>query len=456
MKRKLSTQILVLLVVLVSGCKDDFLDIKQNIRQAVPYKITDFQAILDNAIEMNASSSHSLGILGGDEYYILDGRLSTIKDAFQRNGYIWAKEIHEGETCADWNTAYSRILLANLSLEGIGKINPSHQDLEAWKNVKGSGLFFRALNFYQLAQLFCKAYDPSSAGSDPGIPLRLESDINVKSFRATVAQTYARILEDLKQAAELLPDVPMVKSRPSRPAAYGLLAKTYLLMGEYEQAYDYADQCLRINNNLVNLKTLSNLSQNYPLTEINVENNKEVIFLLSTTNIALIASPRFNAATELLKLYAANDLRKDAWFFTYAGRTLFGGGYIPAFTTGLGVNEILLIRAECLARKGEVLAANEDINYLLKNRYDGTYMPVVIQDKEMLLALIISERRKELVMRGTRWEDLRRLNKDPKFAITLKRSIDGKAYELPPNDPRYVYPIPEQEILMSKLAQNIR
>ena len=40
--------------------------------------------------------------------------------------------------------------------------------------------------------------------------------------------------------------------------------------------------------------------------------------------------------------------------------------------------------------------------------------------------------------------------------ITLKRDLDGTIYTLPPNDPRYVMPIPQDEINLSHIEQNAR
>jgi hypothetical protein len=66
------------------------------------------------------------------------------------------------------------------------------------------------------------------------------------------------------------------------------------------------------------------------------------------------------------------------------------------------------------------------------------------------------ERRKELCFRGLRWQDLRRLNKEPEYAKTLTRKIDGITYTLPPNDPKYVFPIPPNVIALSGMQQNPR
>jgi hypothetical protein len=76
------------------------------------------------------------------------------------------------------------------------------------------------------------------------------------------------------------------------------------------------------------------------------------------------------------------------------------------------------------------------------------------------LSKVLTERRKELIMRGQRWTDLRRLNKDPRFKTDLSRSVvvDGatQTFTLPANDSRYTLLIPQEVITNSSLPQNAR
>jgi hypothetical protein len=99
-----------------------------------------------------------------------------------------------------------------------------------------------------------------------------------------------------------------------------------------------------------------------------------------------------------------------------------------------------------------------DLNILLLNRWKaGSFEPFTASTIEEALDKILAERRKELPFNANlRWQDLRRLNKDPNRAITLKRELDGRTYILPPNDNRYVFPIPPDEIKLSGIEQNDR
>jgi len=446
---------LALVLILVS-CGKEFLEPKRDAAQVIPKSISDYQAILDNSYVLSKAPSVELGIIGGDEFYLRDGRLTTLTSPYQRNGYIWAKNVYENTEVPDWNNAYQRILYANLALE-VEKVIPNNSDQPTWNNVVGSALFYRAYSYFQLAQLFCKPYDVETASTDLGVPIRLDYDPSLKSTRSNVKAVYEQVINDLKRSVDLLPVNPTVKQRPSKPAALLVLAKCYLQMGDYKQAGYYADQGLQLKNILVDFKGL-NFNTAYTFTSDYGSSNPEVLFYWDTSG-SIIAAGRFNADSTLLKSYEPNDLRTKAYFQTNTdGRILFKGSYQGGnlYFVGLATDELFLIRAECSAREGLKEAALNDINQLLKHRYSNAFQPITADNSEQVLFRVLLERRKELFMRGVRWDDLRRLNKDHRFATTLVRQIDGQGYLLPPNDPRYIWPIPDNEVDLSGLEQNPR
>jgi hypothetical protein len=87
---------------------------------------------------------------------------------------------------------------------------------------------------------------------------------------------------------------------------------------------------------------------------------------------------------------------------------------------------------------------------------DSHFVPITADNETKALKIILEERRKELVTRGLRWSDLRRLNMDPRFQVTLERTYNGEIYQLLPDDKRYTFPIPQDEIDRSGLEQNDR
>lgn len=444
-----------MVIMLLSACGKTFLEKKRDRSERIPVTLEDYEAILRSVFYMR--STHELGAIGADEYYVADGRLATLSNAYQRNGYVWAKEVYLGADVGDWTQAYFRIMYANLAIEGLERLGNTGNG--PYRNrLMGEALFHRAYNYYQLAQLFCAPYDNQTAGNMPGLPLRLETDVSMRIGRSTLRVTYDCILSDLKRAEELLPEGVPDKLFPSKPAAHALLAKLYLLMGGYKDALHHAQECLDRAGRLTDFNTLDESSR-YPFAEDFGATNPEVI-LYGQMIIPVILGNRFHADTVLLDSYLESDLRKKLYFHRESdGRVTFKGTYSGgySFFTGLAVDEILLIRTECFARLGDVSGGLADLNRLLEHRTQrDRFEPLRIQSEEDLLDAVITERRKELVLRGVRWEDLRRLNREPSFATTLVREIDGERYELAPNDVRYTWPIPEKEIELEGMEQNER
>src|SRR5690606_36771491 len=146
-----------------------------------------------------------------------------------------------------------------------------------------------------------------------------------------------------------------------------------------------------------------------------------------------------------------NDLRKQCFFRSYSGGYIFKGSYTGNLSPfgGVATDEMYLIKAECLARAGQVTVSLTLLNELLLSRWDKSveYVPIAADNPKKALDIILEERRKELVGRGLSWGDINRLNIDPLYGnITLQRMVDRKPKLLPPNDPRFVFPIPDDEI----------
>nr|WP_121271704.1 RagB/SusD family nutrient uptake outer membrane protein [Pedobacter schmidteae] len=455
MKTKYAYLFYFIVLVLTQSCKSDFLDIKPEKRYVIPHTISDLQALMDNAGTMNTYGALSNGQAGSDDLYITPNTWDLLTNQQEKNSYIWARDIYENQPSPDWNNSYQRILYANIALEGLEKTAAAPNELASWNNVKGTALFYRGNAFYELSQQFCKPYDQSSAKNDPGIPLRLESDVNKKSVRATIEQTYAQILTDLKSSIPLLPEKPLVTERASKQAAYGLLARVYLNMEQYHNALIYADSCLAISGKLIDYNTL-NSANRYPF----IKTNEEVIFMEYMGGWVIFNPARISVDPELYSSYDENDLRKKLFYFQNGALTTFKGSYYGAnnLFAGLAVNELYLIRSEALARTGNYQSAMSVLNALMVKRWNNQspYAELTATDETDALDKILRERRKELAFRGLRWGDLRRLNKDPRFAKTITRTIGGQSYELKPLDAKYVLPIPDEVIRISGIPQNPR
>lgn len=443
---------------IVCSCKKQFLNAKPDNSLVVPSTLPELQALLDNDLIISggysAGADPHIGALSTGDYYITDADYLNTDD-YHRAAYTWAKKIPFQPGTKNWIGPYRVIFYANIVLDALNKLSKDKTDQLSYNNIKGSALFYRAFQFYNLAQVFAPQYKSNTASSEPGIPLRLTADIAELTTRSTVKETYGRIITDLNEAIALLPNTPLVQTRPGKAAAFALLARTYLTMQNYSMALQFASSSLELNNQLMDYNEISpEASETFTLF------NKEVLFHSGISYDYPSLIPEYaKIDNDLYNSYEVNDLRKTRFFSLQESYVIFKGSYrgtiIPF--TGLATDEVYLMQAECYARLGNPVKALKSLNELMINRFDkASFKPFTATDSDEALAIILAERRKELVMRNTRWTDLRRLNLDPRFAITLTRKANGQTYTLPPNDPRYTLPIPEEIIGLTGIAQNQR
>lgn len=436
-----------------------FLDAKLASNLAVPNSIADYQSLLDASININYGTFPALLEMGSDDYYISAVAYNGMTE-FDRDNYIWAPEPFYllVNSNLNWKNSFMPILYANLVLERLDKADGD----EAKKaELKGWAQFVRGFSFYHLAQVYCEPYKFGTANIGLGLPLRNTADYNVPSIRSSLQETYEFVIGDLKAAAALLPQKSEYKTRPNKQAAFAALARCYLTMQDYENAYLYADSALSLDATLIDYNQI-NAAATLPFSRFNAE----TIYFSYSNGSALFNPSRARISKDLVELYSEKDIRRKAFFNVLAtGEYSFKGAYhgsaANTFFMGLTTAELYLIKAESAVRIGREGESRALINALLKNRIDKVrFVALESQDRDVLLNLILKERRKELLFRGIRWTDLRRLNMDTRYAKTLKRIWDKTEgmpiAELPPNDHRYTYLIPQEVIQITGMQQNRR
>lgn len=452
------------------GCGNDYLDLKPSMNQRVPSSINDLQAILDNStnnlMPMNVLSSHYLGIISGGEYIIGDNFYNSIPEGvaytYQKKAYIWEDDIYiggEGGTTnpTDYDMAYQRILYCNIVLDFIDRTKSAEDSDMKVNQLRGDALFRRAQEFYNLAQLYCEVYTSENADNALGISIRLNPSTSDRQPRSTLKQTYDKIREDLLIATDLLPELPLTVFRPSKISCYSLLSRVYLQLGEFDKALNAALNALTIKSDLNDFNEIP-ITNNYrfPLYGIG---NPEVIYSNAAYYNVGVDESRVSVDTLILKLYSPEDLRNIVYFREINNKVLFYGSYYGNrnLFTGYATNELYLTVAECFARLNEIDSSLKYLNDLLKKRINkNAFNPVHISNRLDLIKYIVMERKKELILRGIRWEDIRRLNKESELQETLHRVVNNQSYYLHPNSKKWVNPIPLEAIWYGDIEQNKR
>lgn len=445
----------ILFSLFLCGCKKEFLDKKPSLTVIVPTKISDLRALMDDPYIFIYYGVPMLGTISSDDFTASDEILGILSNA-ERGAYLWEKSMDGNDN--DWYYGYQQVFNSNLVLDGLEKLEDMERDSEAYRNLQGTALFWRSFAFLNLLEGFSKPFDMNTSDRELGIPLRTAADVNTKFDRETVRKGFEKIIADLKQAVDLLPNVEKHKSRPIRNSALALLARIYLIMGDYKNAGNYADLSLKENDVLLDYGILNtNAPRPFPLGLSDA--NPEIVLYTCMTRSIFLQSSLTGVNPKLFDEYQDGDLRKKLYFEDAGfGFHNFKGSYTGdlEYFAGLTSREQYLIRAECYARSGNVELAMADLNRLLVTRWDDSFVNLKANSKENALSIILRERRKELVGQGLRFSDLRRLNLKRETAVTLRRKSSGIDYSLPPNDNRYIFLIPFQEIQMTGIPQNIR
>lgn len=457
---KLAMMIVWGVVLLFTSC-NKYLDKKPDKSLVEPSTMEDLQAILDNKTLMN-NYSPSVDEACSDDYFLSPTRYSGFLN-FAQKAYTWTldgdamDQAYNNISYNEWSILYDQVNKANIVLDNIVKTTPSSNPTTA-NDVQGQALFYRGYAFFQLALIFSEAYDSGNAENQQGIVLKLNSSTEYDHKRSNLVVSYSQIISDLDKSTILLDDLPKVVTRPSKCAAFALLARVYLCRQQYDSALYFAKESLALNSSLLDYNNTSDVnitSNTKPFQQF----NKEVIFQkIATQYIFPNTYPLYcNIDSLLYKSYEANDLRLKAFFWKNGDGYSFKGSYSGTRNNlfkGLATDELYLDCAECFIRKGQITEGLSYLNTLLINRYTtGTYQMPTFSSRQEALQFVLQERRKELLFRSVRWMDLKRLNKEG-AGIIQTHIMDTNVYTLLPNAKQYAIPIATYVITQTGLAQN--
>lgn len=429
---------------------DSYLDIKPK-GMLIPETCSDYEYLLNNPQQTKLSDSYP-NFLTDDVYLPYDDEFTDGVAGLDRsdaNLYTFNSTVFtDGEQDGLWEYSYSRIYTYNVIANNV--MESTEATDEHKRQVRAEALVGRALEYLTLVNAYGKHYDAATAATDPGVPLRLDDDMEAKDLKhATVQEVYDQIKADLDEAAPNLPEKPVDNAfRASRPVGYGILARMYLYMGDYAKALTNAELSLQANSTLIDLSQYEVVDPLQYFGRINVpdlgDNPENTYIRMAPATIGL--SARVYGSDDLMALY---DHERDARYRLFFTRSI--GGYsldYDLWAPYLNVNmalttaEMYLIAAECAVRTGDTDKATTYLNTLRQHRY-SPYEPFEASSAQALLKEILDERRRELPFNGCmRLIDLKRLNREPGFAKTITHEVDGTTYTLEPGSPKYVLPIP--------------
>lgn len=452
--------ILCTLLIVSQGC-DHFLGNKPK-GYAIPEAFEDYVKLFASQSLNSCMSTDAFYLT--DDVHLLDDTVSAAdlayanQDDHERNLYSFkGGQIYTpGSDDNLWNAAYERIYTFNTI---INNVLSSTDATDAEKHrLRAEALYLRAFEYLALVNIYARHYHKETAATDYGIPLITKDLVDQKYTRATVAEVYKQIEDDLKEASKSLKEVPINLFHPYLGSLHSFYARLYLYMGRYDDALTEAKEALKLNDQLQDLRPYQTkdkttwgrivLPDGTPMLE--KDDNPEAVFVrLQSGRVTIPVSKDFLATFERNLPAGATDQRRALFYAddtVNMGRTDYFYGetcYILYAYQNVGFSTVenMLIAAECEARVGSKDNAMSYVNKLRDNRIKNN-VALTATDKDEALRIVLDERRREFAFTGFhRLIDLKRLNYEDKFKKTVTHTADGETFTLAPNDNRYIFPI---------------
>lgn len=337
------------------------------------------------------------------------------------------------------------------------------------KSVVAEAKMLRAFCYFLMVNVYAKPYNKATAATDGGVPLKLDPYIETQPepAKSSVAEVYAQIEKDINEA---IPDLRLVTQTPYRfnkAAAYALLAKVHLFKKEFDECIAAALASNQFNNKLYNLVALVNPATNKPSIPL-YANGDENLFFATNPSSVIIGQELINLFKAGLKFYGESASVTDARFDLYKRPAssikdyMFMVNWIPIAkeyapnTAGFTTPEVILMLAECYARKGQNDKVKEVLIPYLQSRYRNFDPQALVLPADIVstVQFVIGERRKELTRGWNRFLDLKRLNTEVEYQKVPTRlfpadpagspSVPQQTYILPVNSPLYILPFPSK------------
>lgn len=462
---KFFTVLILFLTVVFTSC--DLEELPENVDINDPKSLQEIEQLLNNAYnnlgwplggnaqlyaDINGDNIDGSSGINTDETEIYNRSTSFFNNIIRDNMYRGFYRI-----VLDANVVLSFLDPAYLESINVDASNPRIQEM------KGEALFLRAYMHFEVSRFMSHSPGYTADNSHLGIPYRKDYSNAIGETRGTVAENYADIISDLKEAENLLGNTNSKNNNyANKIAVQAVLAKVFFQAGfgpeletgvsNYKNAYDYANLAL-INTSAMFDTNLYQGTDNYRFAgnlnptdnSTNTEDpNVETIFGIISESTAnskggtfqryrsdqTISNTTIRLMQDFYNSVPSTDKRKNLleekdgeYFLKKFNRSIF---HVPL----LHFTEILLIRAETAAETNNTAQAETDLNKILTRAGLST---VSGMSKEQLIDLARIQRRIELVGEGNRVNDLKRIGVD-ETSLTIRNApwnCNGIIFQFP-------------------------
>lgn len=390
------------------------------------------------------------GLIYGQDYFYLDEvfefmsfEFTTDAEGYKKaysemgsdvcNAYRWQKDIFlQDQASGEWNSPTSYLYGLNVVVNEVdGATNGTSEQKKA---IKAEARVLRAWLHFMMAQCFGLPYDPTTAASDRCIPIiDKAATVGAQFPMRSVKEVYDFILREMQESIPDLADEEEHFLRVFKPTGQAMLGKVLWTMGRYAEARPLLSEALKgaleKGRSLLDFNTIVTAegTLDYP-TDMSA--HPEYLFqyasmarLMPAVYATLYNTALFPIREDVLFHYfKAGDIRLASLVDVKSGKTAYtsfktGVSYAPntgnmISNFGIGLPDLYLMCAECLARAGKDSEALALLKEFRACRMDAASAGAVSGD---LVVAAVEERMREFIGFGNTWFDTRRLWDDPKF-----------------------------------------
>ena len=442
----------------LSSCSKEFLDTNstQDVDESIMFRTTTDALMAINGIHrLMYEASGTTGTTtswygqGGYQTVLLNMAMMGEDLVYTRNNPVfqtsarWVMHRNTADKDLDYNYRffYRVIGNANKILENIDEAEGPQVERD---NIKGQALVYRAFSHFFLVQCFGERYRPGESNTQLGIIIKTNSSLELLS-RSPVEDAYTLINQDIDEAISLLDGANVTranKSHISVHVARGMKARVALTQGKWAEAVSYANQVIASSGTALQANTYTTTDQRmsdmsnteWLWGKYAVQDQggtlRELHAFISNRNVSYNRNTPRAIYNKLYDKISATDVRKELWFPNAQDPTVLPRPIIPpagnirnymsnkwlltddadlcADVAYMRLPEIILIKAEALARQGQDADAADALYILAKHR-DAAYVLSVNTGVDLIEEIMV-QRRIELWAEGFRWFDLKRLN----------------------------------------------
>ncbi len=427
---KLKYTILFFLVAFIS-C-DKYLDIEP-IGQVIPKTVAEYRSFLTAAYAISKDQK-ILTTYRSDELSVDDTSvgIDQYKDLFIWNDTNPSPLTRNFPYASFYTTIFYTNHIINNATTMLGDTNEKNQ-------LVGEAYALRAMQYFELVNLYAKPFNSTTASTDNGVPITTEYNSDNTYPIQNLSKVYDLIQMDIEEAEKLIhidKQITGFNYRFSKLAIKSFKARFYLYQKEWQKAINAANEALAIKSNLMDL----NVDTSIMPSEYNAIESILALETVASFDIANNAT----ISSELITSYnKIDDLRFSLYFTknadnTYSSKKSANKKFKCSYRTA----ELYLILAEAYAELNDKANALLRLNEFTKNRYSPSAWNILKTktaslSSQELITEIFEERKKEFAIEGHRWYDLRRSTQPE-----IKKIFKNQIYTLNKNDTRYVIPFP--------------